>query len=140
MAQPSHSAEPVEPGPEVDPGLELGQLRRAMESRGTIDLARGVLMAAFAVSPEDAWSALVMTSQNTNIKLHRVAQQVVDSAGGRPLPGRVQKQLSAAIAKLAAEAGSLPAQRNGHTPDGHTPDGERNGHTPDGERNGSAPR
>ncbi|WP_329395705.1 ANTAR domain-containing protein [Streptomyces melanogenes] len=117
MAQPSHSAEsdetgsvasvcPVAPdgGPSADPVVELGQLRRAMESRATIDLARGVLMAAFAISPEAAWSALVMTSQNTNTKLHRVAQQVVDSAGGAKLAEPVQKQLSAAIAKLATAA------------------------------------
>ncbi|PKV83587.1 ANTAR domain-containing protein [Streptomyces sp. TLI_146] len=91
------------PAPATDPGLELDQLRRAMESRGTIDLARGVLMAAFAISPETAWSALVMTSQNTNTKLHLVAQQVVDSAGGTALPQPVQKQLSAAIAKLTRE-------------------------------------
>ncbi|WP_371649619.1 MULTISPECIES: ANTAR domain-containing protein [unclassified Streptomyces] len=108
MAQPSYSAEPVNTGPEADPGLELGQLRRAMESRGTIDLARGILMAAFAISPEDAWSALVMTSQNTNTKLNRLARQVVDSAGGDPLPKGIQKQLSVAIAKLAT-AGGAPA-------------------------------
>ncbi|WP_324616175.1 ANTAR domain-containing protein [Streptomyces sp. ERV7] len=118
MAQPSHSAEPVDTGPETDPGLELGQLRRAMESRGTIDLARGVLMAAFAISPEGAWSALVMTSQNTNTKLHRVAQQVVDSAGGTPLPERVQKHLSAAIARLATADGAAGAVHDGRTPDG----------------------
>ncbi|MFI1100458.1 ANTAR domain-containing protein [Streptomyces melanogenes] len=92
------------PGPGTDPRLELDQLRRAMESRGTIDLARGILMAAFAISPETAWSALVMTSQNTNIKLHLVAQQVVDSAGGAVLAPPVQKQLSAAIAKLTTAA------------------------------------
>ncbi|MFC0843040.1 MULTISPECIES: ANTAR domain-containing protein [Streptomyces] len=105
MAQPSYSAEPDDTGvPGADPGLELDQLRRAMESRGTIDLARGVLMAAFAISPEAAWSALVMTSQNTNTKLHLVAQQVVDSAEGAVLAAPVQKQLSAAIAKLTTAA------------------------------------
>ncbi|MFD9486314.1 ANTAR domain-containing protein [Streptomyces sp. NPDC059991] len=109
MTQPSYSAEPVDTGPEADPGLELGQLRRAMESRGTIDLARGILMAVFAISAEDAWSVLVMTSQNTNTKLNRVARQVVDSAGGDPLPKGVKKQLSAAVAKLATAGGAAAA-------------------------------
>lgn len=117
MAQPSHSAEPVDADRVEDPDLELGQLRRAMESRGTIDLARGILMAAFAISPEDAWSALVMTSQNTNTKLHRVAQQVVDSAGGTPLPERVQKKLSAAITKLATAGDAVEAVPRAATAD-----------------------
>ncbi|MFC7304048.1 ANTAR domain-containing protein [Streptomyces monticola] len=87
--------------------LELEQLRRAMQSRGTIDLARGIIMAAFTVSPETAWQVLVATSQNTNTKLHHVAQQLVDtSTGGTPLPKDMQDQLSAAIEQLAAAEGS----------------------------------
>ncbi|MEU4348066.1 ANTAR domain-containing protein [Streptomyces sp. NPDC023838] len=110
----SHADQADHADPEADAGLELGQLRRAMESRGTIDLARGILMAAFGVSPEDAWSALVMTSQNTNTKLYRVAQQVVDSAGGAPLPQPVRRQLSAAMAKLStADSAPGAAQSTG---------------------------
>ncbi|MFF1481177.1 ANTAR domain-containing protein [Streptomyces sp. NPDC058301] len=109
-----HAGQADHADPGADAGLELGQLRRAMESRGTIDLARGILMAAFGVSPEDAWSALVMTSQNTNTKLRRVAQQVVDSAGGAPLPQPVQRQLSAAMAKLStADSAPGAAQSTG---------------------------
>ncbi|WP_189959741.1 ANTAR domain-containing protein [Streptomyces violascens] len=87
------------PDPDMDLRLELGQLRQAMESRGTIDLARGILMAAFALTPEDAWKVLVVTSQHTNTKLRRLAEQVVDSAGGTPLPEHVRKHLSAAVAE-----------------------------------------
>ncbi|MFD7162480.1 ANTAR domain-containing protein [Streptomyces violascens] len=88
-----------DPDPDMDLRLELGQLRQAMESRGTIDLARGILMAAFALTPEDAWNVLVATSQHTNTKLRRLAEQVVDSAGGTPLPESVRKHLSAAVAE-----------------------------------------
>ncbi|GAA2299432.1 ANTAR domain-containing protein [Streptomyces kunmingensis] len=89
-----------EPG--ADLGREVAQLRRAMQSRGTIDMARGVLVAAFGIDPKDAWEALVDTSQRTNIKLHRVAQHLVDSTtGAAPLPKTVQSQLSAVIARLA---------------------------------------
>ncbi|KOU35202.1 hypothetical protein ADK54_38740 [Streptomyces sp. WM6378] len=92
----------TDPDPDMDLRLELGQLRRAMESRGTIDLARGILMAAFALTPEDAWKVLVTTSQHTNTKLRSLAEQVVDSAGGTPLPEPVRKHLSVAVAEAAS--------------------------------------
>ncbi|WP_406510251.1 ANTAR domain-containing protein [Streptomyces sp. NBC_00212] len=91
-----------DPDPDMDLRLELGQLRRAMESRGTIDLARGILMAAFALTPEDAWKVLVTTSQHTNTKLRSLAEQVVDSAGGTPLPEPVRKHLSVAVAEATS--------------------------------------
>jgi len=87
--------------PEPDPRVEVVQLRRAMQTREVIDLARGILMAAFTLSSEEAWNVLVMTSQNTNTKLHRAAQQLVDSIQGEPLPEAVQNPLSAAVAHVA---------------------------------------
>ncbi|MEU6394081.1 ANTAR domain-containing protein [Streptomyces sp. NPDC046939] len=92
-------------GHHADLGREVAQLRRAMQSRGTIDMARGVLVAAFGISPQDAWEALVDVSQRTNMKLHLVAQHLVDSTSGdRPLPKTVQSQLSAVIARLEARS------------------------------------
>ncbi|MFI6931938.1 anti-sigma factor antagonist [Streptomyces sp. NPDC050287] len=87
-----------------DPRIEMAQLRRAMQTRPTIDLARGILMASFRLSPEDAWSTLVRTSQNTNTKMHQLAQDLVNTVRGDPLPEGVQKQLSAAVATLRAPA------------------------------------
>ncbi|MEH0432616.1 ANTAR domain-containing protein [Streptomyces stelliscabiei] len=86
-----------------DPRVEVVQLRRALETRDTIDLARGILMAAFALSPEEAWNALVRTSQNTNTKLHRTARQLVDSCTGAPVPPCTRERLSAAVAQVTAE-------------------------------------
>ncbi|MCX5384319.1 ANTAR domain-containing protein [Streptomyces sp. NBC_00083] len=83
---------------------ELEQLRRAMQSRGTIDLARGILMAAFAISADDAWKVLVATSQHTNTKVRSLAEQVVESAAGAPLPEGVRQRLCAAVARAAADA------------------------------------
>ncbi|MEU9570810.1 ANTAR domain-containing protein [Streptomyces massasporeus] len=77
---------------------EVAQLRRAMQTRPTIDLARGILMASFGLNPEAAWSVLVRTSQNTNTKLHHLAQDLVGTVGGRTLPEGVQQQLAAAVA------------------------------------------
>ncbi|GCD40967.1 ANTAR domain-containing protein [Streptomyces paromomycinus] len=88
---------------------EIAQLRRAMRTRPAIDLARGILMATFTLSPEAAWSVLVSASQNTNMKLHVLAQELVDSVQGAALPEAVQGQLGAAVARARA-APAVPAQ------------------------------
>lgn len=82
--------------------VKVVQLRRAMQTRGPIDTARGILMAVFALGEEEAWDVLVMTSQNTNVKLYVLAQQVVGSIKGAPLPDTVQAQLSAAVTHVTA--------------------------------------
>ncbi|MER5211820.1 ANTAR domain-containing protein [Streptomyces sp. NPDC002838] len=89
-----------DPEQRPDPRIELVQLRRAMQTRPTIDLARGILMASFGLSPEDAWTTLVRTSQNTNIKVHHLARDLVNTVRGDALPEPVQKQLAAAVATL----------------------------------------
>jgi anti-anti-sigma factor len=77
--------------------IEIGQLKRAMQTRPVIDLARGVLMASFGLSAEDAWSVLVEASQRTNTKLHHLAQELVGAVNGAPLPDRLRQQVSAAV-------------------------------------------
>ncbi|MFJ4628278.1 STAS domain-containing protein [Streptomyces sp. NPDC088847] len=84
--------------------VEVVQLKRAMVTRGGIDLARGVLMASYGLSAEDAWSVLVYVSQHTNTKLHRLAEDLVVSVKGAPLPDHVQHQLSAAVAGVSDSA------------------------------------
>ncbi|RSO30033.1 antitermination regulator [Streptomyces sp. WAC 06725] len=87
---------------------EVAQLRRAMQTRPVIDLARGILMATFTLSPDAAWAVLVTASQNTNTKLHFLARELVDSVQGGALPEAVQEQLAAAVAK-ARETSSRAA-------------------------------
>ncbi|MFJ8464576.1 ANTAR domain-containing protein [Streptomyces swartbergensis] len=106
-----------EPGPptgdeDQDLRAEVTQLRRAMQTRPTIDLARGILMASFGLSPEAAWSVLVRTSQNTNTKLHHLAGDLVDTVRGGTLSEPVQQQLAAAVASTAprSEAPTSPAK------------------------------
>lgn len=89
-------------GTEQSLRVEVVQLKRAMQTRPVIDLARGVLMASFGLNPEDAWSVLVMVSQNANIKLHHLAEGTVAAVTGEPLPEALRQQLSAAVAELAA--------------------------------------
>nr|WP_280879082.1 anti-sigma factor antagonist [Streptomyces pseudovenezuelae] len=83
--------------------IELVQLRRAMQTRPVIDLARGVLMASFGLSAEDAWKVLVTLSQNTNTKLHHVADDLVGAVTGAALPEPFQQQVAATVNKLQTE-------------------------------------
>ncbi|MFE6176948.1 ANTAR domain-containing protein [Streptomyces sp. NPDC056464] len=80
--------------------IEVAQLRRAMRTRPTIDLARGVLMASFNLSPADAWTVLVTVSQHTNTKLHTLAGDLVTAVQGEALPEELREQLSTAVAKV----------------------------------------
>lgn len=98
----SPARNPGAPCEDADEGLlqtEVIQLRRAMRTRPEIDLARGILMASFGLDPDAAWDVLVAASQNTNIKLHRLARDVVTTVQGAPLPDQVQRQLTAAVAR-----------------------------------------
>ncbi|MFJ4788605.1 anti-sigma factor antagonist [Streptomyces sp. NPDC088794] len=83
--------------------IELVQLRRAMQTRPVIDLARGVLMASFGLNAEDAWKVLVTLSQNTNTKLHHVADVLVGAVTGAALPESFQQQVAATVDGLRTE-------------------------------------
>lgn len=58
----------------------VDQLGRALESRATIDQAKGVLMAHGGGSPDDAFRRLSSISQQSNVKLREVARQIVERA------------------------------------------------------------
>ncbi|MER6210041.1 ANTAR domain-containing protein [Streptomyces sp. NPDC001642] len=77
--------------------VEVAQLKRAMLTRPVIDLARGVLMASYGLSPEAAWNVLADVSQRTNTKLHQLAEELVDSVNGAPLSQSLRQQLTAAV-------------------------------------------
>jgi anti-anti-sigma factor len=87
--------------------IEVVQLRRAMQTRPVIDLARGILMASFGLSVEEAWRVLVLASQNTNTKLHHLARDLVSAVRGDPPADVVQEQVAAAVAKVRSEAARL---------------------------------
>lgn len=110
-----HDANPRAASPREETGqdlrTEVRQLRRAMRTRPTIDLARGMLMVSFGLSAEAAWKALVKTSQNTNTKVHSLARDLVGTIGGDRLPEAVQKQLAIAVTEAAPRA--RPSARPG---------------------------
>ncbi|MGW2516439.1 ANTAR domain-containing protein [Streptomyces sp. NPDC001617] len=87
---------------------EVAQLRRAMQTRPVIDVARGILMATFGLSPETAWAVLVTASQNTNTKLHQLAQDLVGTVDGGPLPEAVRQQVAAAVARAQESSKGTP--------------------------------
>ena len=93
-----------EPEPEVDVDeelrLEVAQLRRAMRTRPSIDVARGIVMASFGLSCEDAWTVLVTASQNTNTKLHHLAENLMGAVDGTPVAEEVRQQMAVAVAKV----------------------------------------
>ncbi|MEV6612709.1 anti-sigma factor antagonist [Streptomyces sp. NPDC051051] len=91
---------PQGPDGEQDLRAEVVQLRRAMRTRPVIDLARGILMASFGLSAQDAWRVLVDASQRTNTKLHHLARDLVDAVEGDPPPEAVREQVAAAVARV----------------------------------------
>ena len=57
---------------------ENENLRRKLQTQGTIEQAKGILMGCYGVSADDAFDMLSRTSQDSNTKLHQVAQTIVD--------------------------------------------------------------
>jgi AmiR/NasT family two-component response regulator len=55
-------------------------LRRALESRAVIDQAVGILRSRSGGSADEAFERLTHISQTENVKLHAVAEQLVDEA------------------------------------------------------------
>lgn len=64
------------------------QLQTALESRSTIDQAKGMVMAGRGCGPDEAFQALVEISSRTNLKLRDIAARMVEEAsqGNKVLP------------------------------------------------------
>jgi len=65
------------------------QPKEALESRAVIDQAKGILMAKERISPDEAFSLLLKTSQNGNVKVRDIALQIVAEAQGLRTKGIV---------------------------------------------------
>ncbi|HEY0227894.1 MAG TPA: GAF and ANTAR domain-containing protein [Mycobacterium sp.] len=59
------------------------QLQRALDSRGTIEQAMGIIRGRSGCSSEEAFDRLRQLSQSDNVKLAVVAQRLVDEAARR---------------------------------------------------------
>ena len=58
---------------------EAAGLREAMKTRGTIDQAKGILIAVRGISPEAAFAVLAEQSQRENVRVAELAARVVNS-------------------------------------------------------------
>lgn len=54
-------------------------VRRSAESRGTIEQAKGLVMAALGIGADEAFDLIKRTSQNANVKVRDLAQTLVDT-------------------------------------------------------------
>jgi signal transduction histidine kinase/DNA-binding response OmpR family regulator len=55
----------------------VGQLRQALQTNRTTGTAVGIVMTRYDLGPEQAFQVLVRTSQQTNRKLHEIADELV---------------------------------------------------------------
>lgn len=62
-------------------------VRRSAESRGTIEQAKGIIMATLSVDGEEAFGMLKRSSQNANIKLRDLAQTLLNTVEQLRLEG-----------------------------------------------------
>ena len=60
------------------------QLEAALETRGAIEQAKGIIMATARCSADDAFQILVTQSQQQNVKLREIANEIVRNATRRP--------------------------------------------------------
>lgn len=94
---------------------ENAQLRQAVDSHATVDQAIGVLLAVHRLEPAAAFDVLREVSQHSNIKLHTVAETVIEWALREvPLPSPVDQELQAAIERhpQAATSQEQPGLRS----------------------------
>ena len=91
---------------------EIEQLKIAVESRGRIGAAVGIIMATHRLTRADAFDLLRATSQNDNRKLRDVADEITESGLVPTLPSGREARVR------------LPRQRGrdavGHPRDGST--------------------
>ncbi|WP_252538662.1 ANTAR domain-containing response regulator [Streptomyces sp. RO-S4] len=78
---------------------EVEQLRQAIASRPVIDQARGILMATYGCSSDEAWHILRDASQLSNTKLRTVAESLTASAAAEGIapPPEVRTALARAL-------------------------------------------
>ncbi|WP_404200065.1 ANTAR domain-containing protein [Streptomyces tauricus] len=81
---------------------EIAQLREALVRRPVIDMARGVLITVWSCTADEAWELLVDVSQHSNTKLYDLAEAILATVHGEPLPRLLQDHLAAAAARLRA--------------------------------------
>ena len=103
------TTDPLRPAQEQEERLlllqeEVEQLRQAIASRPVIDQARGILMATYGCTSDEAWHILREASQLSNTKLRAIAESLTAcaEAEGTPPPPEVRTALARALAARRA--------------------------------------
>ncbi|QJT06370.1 ANTAR domain-containing protein [Streptomyces asoensis] len=82
------------------------QLRHAVDSHATVDQALGVHIEIHRTPPATGFEVLSEVSQHTNIKLHTVAEMVIDWALEQSLPEQVERALGQAVQRRSGQDGA----------------------------------
>jgi hypothetical protein len=88
---------------------ELAGLRRALHNRAVIEQAMGILAVLRRCTPEDAFQLLVRLSQVSNVKLHRIAQLLVQLTNGSD-PITLEGALATALRQAEPPTPATPAE------------------------------
>ncbi len=73
---------------------------KVTEARAEIEQAKGLLMAAYGISADRAFDILVWRSQETNVKVRKVAHRFIDAMAGG-LPAETRRQVDRALLKIS---------------------------------------
>lgn len=78
-------------------------------NRATIEQAKGALMLAYGLNPEQAFAMLRWWSRNRNIKIRDLATRLVELAGaGRVTGVRLRDQIDSVLHDIAGQAPEVP--------------------------------
>ncbi|MFF0735515.1 ANTAR domain-containing protein [Streptomyces chartreusis] len=87
---------------------EVDQLRHALVSHAVVDQAIGVLRAVYGLDGQESWGVLQRVSQNTNVKLREVAEDVLRWAGSGRLPDAIGPALREAVTAVGPRLALTP--------------------------------
>lgn len=81
------------------PQEEIERFRQALAARPVVDRARGILMARYDCTSDEAWHVLREAAQLSRTELRTVAETLVAGAGAEdaPLPAEVRRALVRAL-------------------------------------------
>ncbi len=75
-------------------------LSRVTEARAEIEQAKGLLMAAYGISADHAFDILVWRSQETNVKVRKLAHRFIKAMAGG-LPADTRRQVDRALLDIS---------------------------------------
>ena len=73
---------------------------KVTEARAEIEQAKGLLMAAYGISADRAFDILVWRSQETNVKVRKLAHRFIDAMAGG-LPAETRRQVDRALLDIS---------------------------------------